>query len=364
MASFALQDYGNRVCLWRMLEVFDHHKIRCTVSLNEAILEHFPYTKEALLKRDYDFMSHGIYNNRFLNMLSIDEERAFFKDCVDTLYRHTGKQLKGMLTPAVSPSDHTHDLMAEAGLIYNADWGHDDQPFPMKVKSGRLLSMPYNLDLNDGTYNRFGCTPEYWAQCIKDQFDVMYEEGAENGTSGLRFPSPIRNGTPQPHQVPGRGARLHDVPRRRLADNRRRHCPILHGQLLRRDGRPPGKARIQVEPAENSDKLENWRTKMPAERKPGYDMPYYDWSPLPTRPTLKWPNNARVALCVILSMDHYQWKPDQRLYERRHARVSAGMGLQGAGIPRRGQRRRSPHSPTSSASPSASTARGSASSAS
>ena len=52
----------------------------------------------------------------------------------------------------------------------------------MKVKSGRLLSMPYNLDLNDGTYNRFGCTPEYWAQCIKDQFDVMYEEGAENGT--------------------------------------------------------------------------------------------------------------------------------------------------------------------------------------
>ena len=48
---------------------------------------------------------------------------------------------------------------------------------------------------------------------------------------------------------------------------------------------------------------------MPAERKPGYDMPYYDWSPLPERPPLKWPNDARVALCVILSMDHYQWKP-------------------------------------------------------
>ena len=180
VASFANQDYGNRVCLWRMLEVFDHHKIRCTVSLNEAILEHFPETKQALIDRDYDYMSHGIYNNRFLNLLSEDEERAFFKDCVDTLYEHTGKKLKGMLTPAVSPSARTHDLMAEAGLIYNADWGHDDQPFPMKVKSGRLLSMPYNLDLNDGTYSRFGCTPEYWAQCVKDQFDVMYEEGAEN----------------------------------------------------------------------------------------------------------------------------------------------------------------------------------------
>jgi peptidoglycan/xylan/chitin deacetylase (PgdA/CDA1 family) len=180
VAAFGLQDYGNRVCLWRMLEVFDHHKIRCTVSINEGILEHFPETKEALLKRDYAFMSHGIYNNRFLNNYTIEEERAFFKDCVDTLKRHTGKQLKGMLTPAVSPTENTAELMAEAGLIYNADWGHDDEPFPMNVKSGRLISMPYNLDLNDGTFNRFGNPPDYWAQCIKDQFDVMYREGAHS----------------------------------------------------------------------------------------------------------------------------------------------------------------------------------------
>ena len=177
--SYGNHDYGNRIGIWRMMEVFDHHKIRCTVSLNEAILEHFPETKEAMLKRNYDFMSHGIYNSRYLNHLSIEEERAFFKDCVDTLKKHTGKQLKGMLTPAVSPTENTPDLMAEAGLIYNADWGHDDEPFPMKVKTGRLISMPYNLDLNDGTYSRFGCPPEYWAQSIKDQFDVLYQEGAE-----------------------------------------------------------------------------------------------------------------------------------------------------------------------------------------
>ena len=48
---------------------------------------------------------------------------------------------------------------------------------------------------------------------------------------------------------------------------------------------------------------------MPAERKPGYDMPYYDWSPLPTRPVLKWPNDARVALSVILSMDTTNGNP-------------------------------------------------------
>ena len=34
---------------------------------------------------------------------------------------------------------------------------------------------------------------------------------------------------------------------------------------------------------------------MPAERKPGYDMPYYDWSPLTSRAPLKWPNDILIA---------------------------------------------------------------------
>ena len=33
----------------------------------------------------------------------------------------------------------------------------------------------------------------------------------------------------------------------------------------------------------------------------GMDHAYYDWSPLNTnRAVLKWPENARVALCVIV----------------------------------------------------------------
>ena len=52
----------------------------------------------------------------------------------------------------------------------------------MKVKSGRLISMPYNLDLNDGTFTALAAPPNTGPQCIKDQFDVMYEEGAENAT--------------------------------------------------------------------------------------------------------------------------------------------------------------------------------------
>ena len=65
--QYSHRDYGNRVGFWRMLEVLDKHDIRCCVSLNMAVLEHFPEIAEAMVQRNWDFMSHGIYNTRYLN---------------------------------------------------------------------------------------------------------------------------------------------------------------------------------------------------------------------------------------------------------------------------------------------------------
>jgi allantoinase len=39
------------------------------------------------------------------------------------------------------------------------------------------------------------------------------------------------------------------------------------------------------------------------------DNPYYDRSPLPSRPVLRWPDDARVAVCVIVSLEHMELAP-------------------------------------------------------
>ena len=137
--------WGSGGC-WSLL---DKYGIKCCVSLNLAVLEHYPEIKDAMVERDWDFMSHGIYNTRYLNTLSEEQEREFYRDCIATLKRETGKDLKGMLGPALSNSDRTPDLMAEAGLIYHTDWNHDDQPVPIRVNSGKLISVPYSVELND-----------------------------------------------------------------------------------------------------------------------------------------------------------------------------------------------------------------------
>jgi peptidoglycan/xylan/chitin deacetylase (PgdA/CDA1 family) len=182
-----------------MLEPLDRYNIRCTVSLNLAVLEHYPEVAEAMIKRNWDFMSHGIYNTRYLNTYTEAQEREFYRDNVETLRRHTGKRLKGMLGPAISGTDRTPDLMAEAGLIYHTDWMHDDQPVPIKVKSGKLISVPYSVELNDHVVFTNHYEGDYFFQTCKDQFDRLYEEGAESGRVMCIPLHPFLIG--QPHRV-------------------------------------------------------------------------------------------------------------------------------------------------------------------
>ena len=74
--GYTQRDYGNRVGLWRLFEVTDALGIRCTVSLNMAVLEHFPEILGAMESRGWEYMSHGIYNTRYHLDFSLDEERA------------------------------------------------------------------------------------------------------------------------------------------------------------------------------------------------------------------------------------------------------------------------------------------------
>ena len=54
----------------------------------------------------------------------------------------------------------------------------DDQPFPLKVKNGaKFIHVPYTYQLNDASLQGQYRDAAYFGQMIKDQFDVLYEEG-------------------------------------------------------------------------------------------------------------------------------------------------------------------------------------------
>lgn len=182
--GYSTRDYGNRVGNWRLFEVLDRYRVRGSVSLSVALCEHHPEIIAAAAERDWEFFSHGIYNTRYSYGMDEAQERAIIEDAFATVEKHTGQKVAGYLAPALTHTERTLDLFAEAGGIYTCDLFHDDQPTPVKVRGGqRFVSVPYSLEMNDTiVYVVNKVEPRRYCQMLKDCFDRLYAEGAENGT--------------------------------------------------------------------------------------------------------------------------------------------------------------------------------------
>ena len=127
--------------------------------------------------RGDEILGHGETNSEEQGHLREDQERELIARITATIEKQEGKRPKGWMSPWLSNSGVTADLLQEAGYRYFMDWTMDDQPIWMKTRKGRILSMPYPVEVND---NRgivwFRYTSEEFADLIVDQFDEMLEQ--------------------------------------------------------------------------------------------------------------------------------------------------------------------------------------------
>lgn len=179
--NYGIRDYGNRVGFWRTLEVLDRHEVRCTASLSLAVLEMYPEIVEAMEARRWEYMSHGLYNTRYHWNYGEQEERAAIAECVEIHRRRTGRRLRGWFSPAASYTLNTPDLVAEAGIDYLCDFFHDDQPTQIKVRSGRLISIPYGFELNDSVLHRRPQEAEDFERIGRDMFHQLWRDSERWG---------------------------------------------------------------------------------------------------------------------------------------------------------------------------------------
>jgi allantoinase len=171
-------DYGNRVGVWRLMELLDRYQVRATVALHEAACRNYPRVIEAMLERRWELMGHGLAKPGLLSALNADQERAAVFQTVATIHQASGQKVRGWLGPGLVETPRTLEYLKAAGVEYVTDWVNDDQPY--RFKNG-LYSIPYTIDLNDTVQFRTpGLTPAEYAQMICDAFDVLYDEGAEH----------------------------------------------------------------------------------------------------------------------------------------------------------------------------------------
>ena len=180
--NYGWRDYGPRVGVWRMMSALDDLGLRASVMLNSDVCRFYPQIVEEGLRRDWAWLAHGKNNSIFQGGMSLDEERAYLADVVGTIEGAIGRRPQGWLGPALTETPNTPELLAELGLTYVCDWCCDDQPFPLNVKSGPLISVPYSIEVNDiPLFLGKGLSGEDFYRVVVDQFDVLYEESERSG---------------------------------------------------------------------------------------------------------------------------------------------------------------------------------------
>lgn len=183
ITGYSQRDWGNRVGHWRLMDLLDKYGMRGSISLSIGLIDHHPEIIEACAARNWEFFSHGIYNTRYSYGMDEAQERAVLEDSIRSVEKATGQRIRGYLAPALTHTERTLDLIAEHDFWYSCDLFQDDQPQPLKTKTGKLVSMPYSLEVNDViTYSVQGWSPQRYTDVLIRQFDQLLKEGETSGT--------------------------------------------------------------------------------------------------------------------------------------------------------------------------------------
>lgn len=173
----SIYEYGSRVGVWRLLDLFARYEIPLTIFGVAMALERNPAVAEAAMAAGHEICSHGY---RWIDYRDVPEdvEREHLERAIEIIRRLTGERPLGWYTGRTS--ERTRALVVkEGGFLYDADDYNDDLPFWTQVNGKSHLVVPYTLDNNDmrfATPQGFNSGDQFYSY-LRDAFDVLYAEG-------------------------------------------------------------------------------------------------------------------------------------------------------------------------------------------
>ena len=148
--TWSARDYGNRIGVFRLMQVLERHGIRGTVALNSELCAHHPEIIAEGKQLRWEWMGHCESNTRRLNEAPPGEEAGIIRRSLATIEKATGARPVGWLGSGLQETWDTLDLLAAEGGEYVCDWTNDDQPYIMTLDGGKtLVSVPYSHEIND-----------------------------------------------------------------------------------------------------------------------------------------------------------------------------------------------------------------------
>jgi peptidoglycan-N-acetylglucosamine deacetylase len=146
--QLAKGEFGGRVGIWRLIELFDSHGIKATIFTVGRICELYPQALKAAVKSGHELADH-MWEHRVPK--EPDVERAHLRRTAAALVQFSGRR------PVGSRSHHTPTLLREEGYIYNSHGAADHRPYYVLDDTGRpcLLELPFHYAIDDAMFFSF-----------------------------------------------------------------------------------------------------------------------------------------------------------------------------------------------------------------
>ncbi|MGF7150387.1 peptidoglycan/xylan/chitin deacetylase (PgdA/CDA1 family) [Sphingomonas zeicaulis] len=203
--NFTWREYGQRVGIWRLIELFDKLGVKASCTTNAVTFERRKAMTDAVLARGWELLAHNWEQGELLTDFAKDpaKEREVVLRTLDQYEKFVGRRAKGWLSSSLRGTLQTADILAEYGCTFYCDIMNDDQPYLLKTPYGPIVSTPYSNEINDFTFiTRKNFTTDQFAQALIEELDVLYEEGVTSGR--------IMNVGLHPH-VSGRAHRIRAI---------------------------------------------------------------------------------------------------------------------------------------------------------
>lgn len=178
--NYTWREYGQRVGIWRLFDLFDKLGVPASCTTNAVTFERRKAMTDAVLERGWELLAHNWEQGELLTGFAHDpaKEREVILRTLEQFEKYTGRKSKGWLSSSLRGTLQTADILAEYGCIFYCDIMNDDQPYLLRTPHGPIVSTPYSNEINDFTFiTRKNYTTDEFRDALIEELDVLYEEG-------------------------------------------------------------------------------------------------------------------------------------------------------------------------------------------
>jgi peptidoglycan/xylan/chitin deacetylase (PgdA/CDA1 family) len=165
--QLAKGEFGGRVGIWRLIELFDSHGIKATIFTPGRICELYPQAVKAASRSGHEIGDH-MWEHRVPD--EPERERDHLRKAADAIERLVGRR------PVGTRSWHTQQLLLDEGFIYNSHESPDHRPHYLGEPNGSkpLLNLPFHYAIDDAMFFSFAwLNSENDAQRMMDPDHVL-----------------------------------------------------------------------------------------------------------------------------------------------------------------------------------------------